>query len=229
MSGSRSTDQLVTQLADALVPVRPVIALRSQGLAIATIWMVLAAVTAGWLGLHPVDAVARGGVSMTLLSSLGLIGVSGQLLGLACRLPGREGLARAGAVGVVAGVLVVIAVGFALLGAIAHGELLAESWGCFARSLWLGIPSALLALRFSARGAPCRSGISGVGLALGAASLGALLVHLSCPSPSALHWLIAHALLPLGAGAVIGLLVAWALVGLDRRGADPVPLSARAR
>ncbi|HKA15573.1 MAG TPA: hypothetical protein VKH41_11195, partial [Myxococcota bacterium] len=55
---------------------------------------------------------------------------------------------------------------------------------------------------------------AGIALALGASSLGALLIHASCPSPSAAHWLMAHALLPLPTGASVGLLVAWRL---DRR------------
>jgi hypothetical protein len=48
-------------------------------------------------------------------------------------------------------------------------------------------------------------------------SLGALLVHLSCPALGGWHWLIAHALAPIASAVPVGLLAARALRYLGRR------------
>jgi hypothetical protein len=88
---------------------------------------------------------------------------------------------------------------------------------CVGRCLFLAIPSGVLALVLALRAAPWRPGATGIGVAIGATSLGALLVHLSCPSPSPWHWLIAHALVPMASGVPVGLLVAWVLHRIGQR------------
>ena len=209
------------RLTEGLEPVRPVHRFQHQTLAVAATFAASAAVVAGWLGLHPLDVFARSAISATLVGVLALMGVAGIALALASRIPGRERLALVATTGIGVGGAVVAAL--ALLhagsgaepGAIAHT--LAEGVQCAARSLLLAIPSGVLALALARRGAPWRSCATGVGLAAGAVSLGALLVHLSCPSPSPWHWLCAHALLPWVAGVPIGLLSAWLLAALDRR------------
>ena len=115
------------------------------------------------------------------------------------------------------GVTIVVAVAFLLPGSIADAGTLAESMDCVGRCLYLAIPSGLLAMVLAVRGAPWRPRMAGFGLAVGATYLGALLVHLSCPSPSPWHWLIAHALVPLFTGVAIGLFAAWVLGRLGRR------------
>jgi hypothetical protein len=216
VSGARSTEELVARLTDALEPVRPVPPLYRQVLAVAGIWAVSAAVVAGWLGLHPLAVLGRGGISTAVAVVLAWVGVAGLALGLASRIPGRERLALAAAGAVALGDLVVLAIGLGLRASADPGAL-GPRLNCIARSLLLAIPSALLALVLALRGAPWRPRVAGVGLALGATSLGALLVHLSCPSPSAWHWLVAHALVPLSAGVAVGLPVAWVLDRLGRR------------
>jgi len=217
VSGSRSTEELVARLAEDLEPVRPLPPLYRQVLAVAGIWAVSAALVAGWLGMHPLAVIGRGGISTTLTWVLALVGLAGVTLGLACRIPGRERLALAAAGGVALGVLVVTALGLGLPGSVTDAGSLAQCMDCAGRSLLLAVPSGLLAMGLALRGAPWRPGVAGLGLAVGATSLGALLVHLSCPSPSPWHWLVAHALVPLAAGAGIGLLVAWVFGRLGRR------------
>jgi len=74
-----------------------------------------------------------------------------------------------------------------------------------------------LAIGLALRAAPWRPRVAGLGLAIGATSLGALLVHLSCVSPSPWHWMIAHVLVPLSAAVPLGLLVASVFDRVGRR------------
>jgi hypothetical protein len=206
MSTRRSTEEIVARLAAGLAPVRPVASLPRQALAVSAVWAASAAIAVAWLGVHPLDTIARGAISAALLGALALIGAAGLALGLAARRPGSERLASAGAIGAGLGVL---AVALALPGPITDADTLAHSTDCFARSLLLAIPCGVLAVGFCRRGAPWRPRAAGIGVALGAVALGALLVHAGCPSPSPAHRLTAHALLPLATGASAGLLVAW--------------------
>jgi len=214
LSARRSTEELVARLADTLVPVRPISSLRRQGIAVALAWGASAAIAAVWLSLHPLNTIARGPVSAAVFGALSLIGAAGVLLGLASRIPGREDVARAAAIGAALGAVVLLGLAWALPRPVVGAVTLEECRNCFARSLILAIPSGLLAASLARHGAPWRPRTAGIALALGASSLGALLIHASCPSPSAAHWLMAHALLPLPTGASVGLLVAWRL---DRR------------
>lgn len=217
MSTTLSTEALVARLAGALEPVRAVAPLHRQMLAVMAIWAGSAAVVAGGLGLHPLAVLERGGISMTLVWVLALVGFAGLTLGLACRIPGRERLALSAAGGVALGVLVVIAVGLALPGSAAGAGTLAQGMNCVGQSLFLAIPPGLLATVLALRGAPWRPRVAGLGLTIGATSLGALLVHLSCPSPSPWHWWLAHALVPLVVGVLVGSIVAWVLRHLALR------------
>jgi hypothetical protein len=217
VSSSRTAEELIARLTEDLDPVRPVAPLHRQVLAVAGIWAASAALVAGWMGVHPLAVLGRGGTSTTLVWVLALVGFAGLTLALACRIPGRERLALAAAGGVALGVTVVIAAPLALLGSVADAGTLAQCMDCVGLSLLLAIPSGLFAMRLALRGAPWRPRTSGLGLAIGATSLGALLVHLSCPSPSPWHWLIAHALVPLSVGVTVGLFVAWVFHRLGNR------------
>jgi len=217
VSTTLSTEALVARLAGDLTPVRAVPPLHRQMLAVTAIWAGSAAVVAGRLGLHPLAVLERGGISMTLVWVLALVGSAGLTLGLACRIPGRERLALSAAGGVALGVLIVSAAGFALPSFVADADALAQGSNCVGQSLFLAIPSGLLATVLALRGAPWRPRVAGLGLTIGATSLGALLVHLSCPSPSPWHWWLAHALVPLGVGVLVGSLVAWVFHHLGLR------------
>jgi hypothetical protein len=218
MSAARPTEAVVARLARDLAPVRPMPALRRQTAAIAAIFAATSGVALVWLGLHPLDALARGGVSAALACALALIGAGGLALGLAGRVPGRERLALGAGIAAALGLLAIAAVGFVVPDPIARA--IAREWqsDCFVRSLLLAVPLGVVAARLSLRGAPWRPAATGVSLALGAAALGSLLVHAACPSPNASHWLAAHSLLPLATGAAVGALAAWRLARRARRG-----------
>jgi len=215
VSRSRSTEELVARLAEGLDPVRPVAPVSLQVLAVGGICVATAAALAVWLGLHPLSVLERGRISATIAAMLALLGSSGLTLGLACRIPGRERLAW--------GAAAVLAAGASILGTVllalpdAPVDPFAESASCILRSILLAAPSGLLALALALRGAQWRPWITGLALSTGAASVGGLLVHLSCPSPDAWHWLLAHALAPASAGLLLGTLAAWALEGIGRR------------
>jgi hypothetical protein len=212
----RSADDLVSELARDVEPVRALAPLHRQLLAVAGIWAASALAVAGWLGLHPLAALERGAASAAVAWALALVGFAGLTLGLGCRIPGRERLALGAAGGVALGGLAVVAVGLLLPGSIAEAGSLSQCAVCVGRSLLLAIPSGSLALVLALRAAPWRPRVAGLGLAVGGTALGALLVHWSCPSPSPWHGLVAHALLPLASGVPLGLLAAWALERLDR-------------
>jgi Negative regulator of sigma F len=161
--------------------------------------------------------IARGPISKALLVALPLLGVAGLGLGLSSRIPGRERLALAAAASAALGALGVAAIALSIPAPILDARTIAQSIECTVRALLLAIPSGLFAVRLTMRGAPWHSGAAGLGVWLGAVSLGALLVHASCPSPEASHWVTAHALLPLAGSAVLGLLFAWHLERLARR------------
>ena len=218
MSRSRSTEELVARLVEGLDPVRPVAPLSLQILAVGGIWVATAAAVAVWLGLHPLGVLERGGISATVAAMLAWLGASGLLLGLACRIPGRERLAGGAAAGLAGGASILGAV----LLALRDGPVdpFAQSASCIGRSILLAAPSGLLAMALTLRGAQWRPWVTGLGLATGAASLGGLLVHLSCPSPDAWHWLLAHALAPASAGLLLGSVAAWILGEIGHRSAS---------
>ncbi len=218
MSGSRSNEDLVARLAEGLEPVRPVAPVSLQALAVGGIWLATAAALAVWQGVHPLSVLERGGISATLAAILAVLGASGLTLGFACRIPGRERLAWGAAAGLAAGASVLGAVLLTLPEV--PVDAFAQSGSCIRRSIFLAAPSGLLALALALRGAQWRPWVAGLSLWIGAASLGGLLVHASCASPDAWHWLLAHALAPASAGLLLGTLAGWALEGIRRRAAS---------
>ncbi len=219
MDPHRSTEEIVARLVDRIEPVRPVPAVRWQVLRVAAVWVATAALVAAWMGMHPLAILQRSGASAGIAVALALVGFAGLTLGLAIRIPGRERLAAWAAGGIAGGLGIVVLIGLLLPGSLADAGSIAQCMDCTAHSLLLAIPSALVATGVALRGAGWRPALTGLGLALGATSLGALLVHTSCASQSPWHWLIAHALLPVLAGIPIGILAAWVFDRLAKRSA----------
>ena len=208
MSDERRTEQLVGRLAGGLAPVRPVAALHRQALAVGAAWAATAALAAAWLGVHPLDMMARGALWTRFVLELALIGAAGLVLGLASRIPGREraawlaaGVAGAGLAGLLGDALA--------LGDGAFATPLVECAGCYAKALILAVPAGVVAGLLARRAAPWRPALAGVAVALGAAAAGGLVVHLGCPSPYPSHWLMGHALAPLATGALVGLALGY--------------------
>jgi hypothetical protein len=223
VSGNRPTEQLVDELARALEPVRPLPSLRRQALALAGAWALSAGLAAVWIGVRPHANLGRGSESDVLAAVLALLGASGLAAGVASRVPGRERLALAAAALVAAGIGIVAALCLSESGPLVETASFAADLGCIRHALLLGIPTGLLAAALAIRGAPWRSLRAAVALAIGAAAAGALLVHLCCPSLEPRHWLLAHALAPLFAGALAGVAFAQILdwLGRRRRGDGP--------
>jgi len=226
-SFNRSTEEVVARLVGEIEPVRRVPALRWQVIRVAAIWVATAALAAVWMGMHPLVIVHRSGISASIAAALALLGFAGLTLGLALRIPGRERLASAAAGGIAAGLGILGAVALMMPGSVVDAASLAQ---CTGRSLLLAVPSGLVAMAVALRGAGWRPALTGLALATGATSLGALLLHMSCRSQSPWHWLIAHALLPVLAGIPMGILAAWVFDRIAKRSAHAAltPHSTRA-
>ena len=200
----KSPEELIAVLSERLQPVRPVTALRWQLLTVIAVCGASAVAVAGWLGLHPVEVVERGAVSAWLSGALGLLGISGLVLALAARIPGRESLVRVSAGGSTVALAIAAGLCVALREAIHDSGTRQEFFRCSTSALMFAVPVALCAGAWVMRGAPWRPRSTGLALAIGAAAIGGLLVHLSCPSPTPWHWLLAHAFAPLAIGACVG-------------------------
>jgi hypothetical protein len=213
----RTTEDLLSRLGDDLEPVRPIPTLVRQIGSVAAVWVVSALALALFSGMRPWLLFERGASSTLVTLALALVGIGGVGLGLALRIPGREAAARATAVCVGLGALVLGSAAWLIAGHEVGWSLVAGCIGCTVESLGLAFPAAIVAFALALRAAPWRRGAAGVGLAIGAAALGALLVHASCASSDPVHWLVAHALLPLACGVPFGLLAAWAFERLEAR------------
>ena len=220
MSGRRSSEELVAELAGALEPVRPILALRAQLGAVAALWLATGAALFVLAGARPVAVLARGALSAAIAADLAALGVAALALGLAARVPGRERAVRTALAALAAGGAALLALLAALLGTPADPGLFAEGRRCMDRSFLLAMPTAALAAALAVRGAPWHAWASAAGVTLGASALGGLLVHLTCPSPDPWHWLVAHALVPAFGGGALGLAAGW-LVSRRARGAPP--------
>jgi hypothetical protein len=208
VNARRSSEELVAELAGALEPVRPIAPLRGQLVGVALAWVATAAALWAFAGMGPAT-LGRGGVSALVLAALAAIGFAGITVGLAARIPGREAVVRAGVAVIGLGAALLIALAAWLAATPIDPGLFASSQRCMDRSFLLAMPSAAMAAYFAARGAPWRAFASAMGVAIGASALGGLAVHLTCVSPNAWHWLLAHALVPAFGGASIGLATSW--------------------
>jgi hypothetical protein len=205
------TEERIRELAARLEPVRPIPPL--VALVAAALGLCLAAVAAEWafggLGLRvrrddawtdPAYLAALAGIALVAFGAFGAA--------LASAVPGREAAARLGDRVALAGL------GLGLAGALwavaregpqISAQQLHASLHCGLRAFGLGLGATLVGLAFLARAVPRRAALS-VALALaGGSALGALVVHLTCPSSSAIHQLLGHTLAPVAAGALLAL------------------------
>jgi hypothetical protein len=195
------TGHLIDRLATDLAPVRPITALpvslaQVLGAAAAFAAVVLvvyepkAALWASFVG-DPIYA--------SVLAGLALAVVAACLAALASVIPGRETVQRAAVAAT--GVGLVVAVGVAALhtpwAQVSLGEELGTRFMCILRGAGFAIVPGLAVLYAATRGwsgSPARTAFLGL---LGAGSLGALLVHLTCPASEPFHVLCTHSATPL--------------------------------
>jgi hypothetical protein len=88
---------------------------------------------------------------------------------------------------------------------------------CIGRAAAIGAAAMLFVAAFSAYAAARRLGTAAAFAVLGGGALGATAVHLTCPSTSPLHHLIAHILAPLIAAALLTAPIALGIKHLQRR------------
>lgn len=216
MTEKRSTEELVARLADEIEPVRRTPPMRGQLALVASVWCATAILAALSGGIHLPEPRGVGRLSAGVAVALSLAGFAGVTLGLAARTPGRERLARGAAVAIALGAAIVVGLAIVAAGPSGGAVILTECVRCAGRSILLATPPGAMAIRLALRGAGWRPWIAGLAVATGAASLGGLLVHLTCPSPSIRHWLVAHVFLPAIAGIALGLVAAAVLLRVAR-------------
>jgi negative regulator of sigma F NrsF-like protein len=210
---AESPEELIAALSERLQPVRPVTALRWQISTVLAVCAATAWAVAAWLGLHPIGVVERGAISASLAGALALAGLSSLTLALAARVPGRESLVRASASGAALALAIAAGLCVALRDSVHDFGTPEQLLRCASSALLSAVPVALCASGWAMRGAPWRARSTGFAISIGAAAIGGLLIHFSCPSPMPGHWLLAHALAPLAVGACVG----WLLSGLLTR------------
>jgi len=207
VSGRRTEDRIADLVRD-LEPVRPIPPLGA--VAAGAVTLGLLAYAAEWIlggpGLRSDGAWSQAPYLMQL-AGLVLGGPGATLAALASAVPGREPSVRVGLRVAALGLAMAIlgGVGGALLGGLpAGGQDPGPIVSCVVRSAKLGIAASLLSLGFGLHAAARRPSRT-LGLALaGGVALGATAVHLTCPSGSAVHQLLGHALAPvLVAGLVV--------------------------
>lgn len=199
---SAPTEELIREFARDLAPVRPIPRLRSvfatalaAGLiALGTHWLL------GGPGLRPGGAGVWSFAYLATLAGLTLVALAALGAAFAVAVPGREFAARMGTR--VAGAGFTVAVTGGLWG-VAHsgiaapiGEEILACLSCFTRALAIGAVPVLLACAFIVYTTLRRPGLGTSFGVAGGIALGAAAVHATCPSDSALHWLLAHTLAP---------------------------------
>lgn len=204
---TRAAEQQIRELAQNLAPVRPIPPLRAA--AAAAVAMGLAALGVEWLlggpGLrHSGTAAWLSPSYFAVLAGLVLMASGAIGSALAGAVPGRERSARLGTGTAVLGLTLSIAGG--VWGLVHGGELTEDLWACLwciGRALALGLAPMLLVCAFIVYSAVRRLGLGTARALAGGVALGAVAVHLTCPSESPLHWIAAHTLAPVVAVVVL--------------------------
>lgn len=213
---SAETRALTERLSRDLEPVRRIPRLRTVLAGV----VALAGLAAAWALQH------SGGLRSDLVAitsqhpgfaviGLGLaaMGLGGLVSAVAASVPGREALARFGAVLLVggAGVGLVAAPGWILLYSAGisswpgAGELM-----CLRGAMWVALLPSAAVVAFVFWAAPRRPVWAGILGVTGAVALGAIAMHASCPDDGAAHWIMGHAMAPV-VGAALAVLPLIAL------------------
>jgi hypothetical protein len=228
---ARTAEEQIHELARNLVPVRPIPPLRLVlGAAIAL--GLAAPIAAHWLlggpGLRPGEGSVSSAPYLATLAGLVLVSIGALGTALAGAVPGREAASRVG--GWMATCGIVLATAGGLWGVftgdgLAAGDRITDCLSCIARGLTLSVAPVLLAIAFTVYAAARRPGVGTAVALAGGVALGSAAVHVTCPSDSPLHWLLAHSLAPVVAVLVLAAPLA-ALVALGtRRGDTPAPIT----
>lgn len=208
---SQELERVIAGLAARLEPVRPIARFRTV-----TLWVLLlvAAGSIGLLALHGVrsDVVAAelsvGFVAV--LGGLALMAFGGLLATLGASVPGRETVARAGGLGLLAGLVLAAGSGFTLFAQASSVGPISADWTwvgfrCLGRAAALAVLPAVVLGRFTNAAAPRRPLAALAAAAGGALAFGSFTVHLSCASEDAGHVLAFHALAPVIGGVILWL------------------------
>ncbi len=212
--------ELVHALAQDLEPVRPIPRLRHVALGVLAVWGVAAALGIVWLGVRPEliqTSLLRGG-SAVIFGALGVAGLAGLFGALALGVPGRERLAASGVALAALAFALAAAVGTVLLWShpITDLQVTRRELICIGVALGVGLLPALAMVLFLSRAAPFRPLMAVVVAGAGAASLGAVVSHATCPNAAGLHLLVGHALTPAVGVALLLLPLAFLLARLSR-------------
>jgi hypothetical protein len=196
-------------LVQKLEPVRPIPQLWSLFLMLALIFGVAVVLNLLWVGLsfRPLSAWLH---APFLVLLIGLVVTAGgsMLAAVSGAIPGREGLARGGRRTAWAGALVASLGGG--LGLAAADNVVAQfplsiTLACAWRASALGaVPAAALCV-YLARAFERRPGMGAIFACVGAVTMGAGLVHASCPAGDARHLLVGHWVAPLGLALLLAL------------------------
>lgn len=213
-----STDELVSELARDLTPVRRLPSLRAAAAGIGLAFAAAVALAA-WAGGPKLGASisARWNdpASLALWIGLAAAAVGALTAALAGSVPGRDaaagvgrGLAAlGGAWAAGAGVWVVSQAGAAPM----------VPWGasvpCIASALWFGLGPVLIVGGFVARGVTPSPALGAAAATLGSAALGAAAVHASCGVADGGHVFVAHLAAPVGVGLLLAPVLAARLRG----------------
>lgn len=222
MSTPSSEDRIRDLVAD-LRPVRRIPPLR-----VAVAWAVLpwlVAVATGWiLGLWRPRALSdpfwSAPFALAILGGMLVVGLGSTLAALASSVPDRARAMRRGLA------FAALGAGLALIGALLQLSGVPPAsdpawWrgclACLAHAVGLGFATGLVACRFIGTAAMWRPGAS-AGMAIaGAVALGAGAVHASCTMGDAFHQLLAHALAPAIAAALLAVPLGLAMRSLAER------------
>lgn len=216
---SEGTEELISELAVDLQPVRPIPALRVAVAAVVGVWA-LAVGLAIWLGRADTVKLLEvwGGPPGLVFGGLGLAGVCGILAAIAASMPGHERAVRIGAGLAVCGLLLASAVGLLLfVSTVASADPgFAAHWACLWHASAAGLVPALGAAWFAARAAAQRPLYAALGAAASAAALGTVAIQAFCPFGGPAHLLMGHVLAPAVGILLLTIPLLYALRSLTR-------------
>ncbi len=208
MSGPTTTDELVRQLTRELRPVRRLPRLRTVLLGTGIAGLVALALVVLVRGVDPARVAGRLGdpVFTGVLLGLLVLGPAAAVAALAASVPGREVARRiATDLACLATGAVLVPVALLVLRDPNFGRDLSGGLACQGWSLGLGLLPVVPVVVFVSRALPRHPWLTALGAGVAGVAVGALVVHLSCPSRDPAHLLLAHALTPVLGGLLLSL------------------------